>query len=211
MAPDPRFVAQVAAPPPPLIVPLAHTEFVAPTFPTLLMHEDLDGAPPLASPLSKRTPKAKAAKQGVTFAKPPSLPPSPSNSVCEGLTLSKFMVQIPTPECGASRIKNTDFAEMTGWTQAFCNEFSNFVEDQCAQILDPTCAWTVQEPSAKQAIIDKTIEKYPCVKDYEGYWPMEKVTQRFCKNSTAKLARAQEQIVLTDVKKLRPRKGRGKP
>lgn len=121
MPPTASFVAEVAEPPPPLIVPLAHTDFVKPVFPSLLMHEDLGDNPiaPKNQAPKNQAPKTNVSKKMVSFLRPSR--PRTSSRDYEDLTLSQISLVVPVG--GASHVKDADFAILTGWTTDFIVEF----------------------------------------------------------------------------------------
>ncbi|KAK7006432.1 hypothetical protein R3P38DRAFT_3214483 [Favolaschia claudopus] len=211
----PTYVANVAEPPQPLIVPLAHTDFVAPTFPTLLMHEDLDdfGPPPQLPKRKPHPPKPQAPKKAVAFSEPPPIPlseppPSPasdSSSEYEDLTLSK----VQPPYGGASRVKDADFAVMTGWSPEKIANFERCIAKLVGQHLRLGRAMTNQDATAMQKLKDDVAKEHPEVNTFVGRWPIEKVVYRLCKKSAAKLSAAEkEEQALEAVKNLRPRKSK---
>ncbi|KAJ6465116.1 hypothetical protein C8R47DRAFT_1079485 [Mycena vitilis] len=95
MPPTASFVAEVAEPPPPLIVPLAHTDFVKPVFPSLLMHEDLGDNPiaPKNQAPKNQAPKTNVSKKMVSFLRPSR--PRTSSRDYEDLTLSQISLVVP--------------------------------------------------------------------------------------------------------------------
>ncbi|KAK7034813.1 hypothetical protein R3P38DRAFT_2771886 [Favolaschia claudopus] len=193
--PNPKFIAKVAEPPQSLIVPLAHTDFVTPTFPTLLMHEDLDdfGPPPQAPQKKPHPPKPQAPKKAVAFAEPPPSPlseppPSPAS------TNSSFS---PRPG-GPSRLTDADFKVMTGVAAR------RSVATLVAQRL------TFGRSMKKQ---DATIAKeYPELNTFVKRWPVEKVVYRICKAwLLSRRRRRRKWIAVEAVRNLRPRKGALQP
>ncbi|KAJ7660939.1 hypothetical protein DFH06DRAFT_1129973 [Mycena polygramma] len=191
MPPTASFVAEVAEPPPPLIVPLAHTDFVKPMFPSLLMHEDLDDNPPLAP--KNQAPKTNSSKKMVTFLRPPRT----SSMEYEDLTLSKISLVVPVG--GASHVKDADFAILTGWTTDFVVEFVEAVGKLVAEKFKPGFSLSDQDPEAKAELEAEVLRMYPCVDMFAEHWPLEKVLIRSCKNSAAKEAKANGKDVDVDM------------
>ncbi|KAK6969300.1 hypothetical protein R3P38DRAFT_3243632 [Favolaschia claudopus] len=209
---NPNFIAKVAEPPQPLIVPLAHTDFVAPTFPTLLMHEDLDsfGPPPQLPKRKPPPPKPQAPKKAVAFSEPPPSPlsepppspPSDSSSGYEELTLSK----VKWPQGGPSRVSDTDFPIITGWTPEFIAKFEDFVATLVARNFQPGISVTKQDQNVKKKVVDMVAKKFPEVDAFVGRWPIEKILIGVCKASAAKLSKAEkEKKVVEAVNDLHPR------
>ncbi|KAJ7610389.1 hypothetical protein FB45DRAFT_875746 [Roridomyces roridus] len=199
------FVAEVAEPPLPLIVPLAHTDFAKPRFPQLLMHEDLDDSPslppvePKASVLKNSAPKARAPMK-VAFSRPLSRSNSPEYD-SEDLSLSKISLLVPLG--GASHVKDADFRILTGWTSEFVTEFQGAVEALIAQKFKPGLSLSDQDPNAKAEIVAEILHMYPVVDKFVEYWPLEKVLIRTCKNSAAKETKANEKATLAAARILR--------
>src|ERR1700761_2091493 len=96
------FLAEVEVPPPPVVVLLAHTDFVTPSFPTLLMHEDLDlGPPPQPTPKKIVTFQPPQPSRGRRFAARCLAPASDS----EGEELSLSKISLAVPRNGPSHVK----------------------------------------------------------------------------------------------------------
>ncbi|KAJ6448232.1 hypothetical protein C8R47DRAFT_1274501 [Mycena vitilis] len=187
MPPTASFVAEVAEPPPPLIVPLAHTDFVKPVFPSLLMHEDLGDNPiaPKNQAPKNQAPKTNVSKKMVSFLRPSR--PRTSSRDYEDLTLSQISLVVPVG--GASHVKDADFAILTGWTTDFIVEFVEAVGKLVAEKFKPEFSLSDQDPEAKAELETEVLRMYPCVDAFAEHWPLEKVLIRACKNSAAKEAK----------------------
>ncbi|KAK7037168.1 hypothetical protein R3P38DRAFT_3183304 [Favolaschia claudopus] len=216
--PNPKFIAKVAEPPQSLIVPLAHTDFVTPTFPTLLMHEDLDdfGPPPQAPQKKPHPPKPQAPKKAVAFAEPPPSPlseppPGPAStnsSVYEELTLS----QVQPPPGGPSRLTDADFKVMTGWPPEYIANFDRSVATLVAQRLTFGRSMKKQDATVMQTLKDDIAKEYPELNTFVKRWPVEKVVYRICKAWAAKSSAEEKEVIAVEaVRNLRPRKGALQP
>src|ERR1700761_1571746 len=111
----PDNLARVAAPPLPVVVPLVNTDFLTPTFATLLMHEDLDVGPPLVSRKKKTVSLQLPAQPRHSPTRAAATSNDSEDEQGEDLTLSKIAV----PRGGPSHVKDSEFAVLTGWTDQF--------------------------------------------------------------------------------------------
>ncbi|KAJ7092361.1 hypothetical protein B0H15DRAFT_947923 [Mycena belliarum] len=212
LVPPTSFVAEVAEPPPPLIVPLAHTDFANPTFPKLLMHESFDDSPPDPLPpvATVAIKKNNSSKKMVQFRPPREISE-------EDLTLSKFSLVVPLG--GASNVKDKDFELLTGWKPDFVAQFTEAVEKLIAAKFKPGYSLCDQSQDARAELEDEIVRMFPCVDMFVQRWPLDKILIRACKNSVAKervaaekaLAAAEKALAAAAIKTLRPRKQKLQP
>ncbi|CAK5282737.1 unnamed protein product [Mycena citricolor] len=145
------------------------------------MHEDLDLGPPLAF-----TDKAisKAPKKPSAWVYPPSAN-SDSDSGSDTTASISFMI----PLGGPSHVRDSDFPLLTGWTQAFIDQFQTDVESLAQRKFHPKLSLKDQDPKIKAQVVAEDSQEVPHCRQFIDHWPLEKVLIRICKNSAAKWRR----------------------
>ncbi|KAJ7073086.1 hypothetical protein C8F01DRAFT_1225828 [Mycena amicta] len=191
------FLAQVEKPPAPIVLLLAHTDIGKPTFPGLLMHEDLDDLP-LAPNKSKVAFVAPSSP-------PPTYPPAPKMMIrgpAPISAVSKVPVppgaasKVPIPDGGASRVTAKHFAAATGWSDEKINIFTTFVQKVADTYLDAALSASHQDPQLLKEVTDQIAHAFPEVDDFDSRWPIDTVVINWCKASRVTEKKASEKAVV---------------